>query len=701
MNKNFKLFTPIIIILMGLSVVLTAITLLFNTWLFIICSLISAAVFALVLFMISSANRKVSKTLQELSEGVLYANSNVFSESNIPAIAVYEGGEIIWYNSACEQDVFEYKDYRGEHIGQVFPDLDVTESTDSLGTDVSFAEKDYTAFVTMGNRENRKITVIYLVDDTELKYYTHEYQETRLSVAIVLVDSYDEVLQDFKEVERAQIVSQIENAIDKYFNKYNGYVIRVEKDKFVAIVEERGVQAIVERKFDILDTVRSIDIGDRSISATLSIGLGHGADSIIDSEAMAQQALDMCLGRGGDQAAIRNEDGYEFFGGVSSGVEKRTKVRTRIIASAMAELVEASSNVIIMGHRFADLDALGSAVGMLKAVREMKKPSFICIDQEKNMVDALLTRLKEGGYNDNDFRSPERALKAINNNTLLIIVDAHVPDVLQSQEIYKACKNVVVIDHHRKLVGYINNAVIFYHEPYASSASEMVTELIQYFPVDPKIGKLEAEALLAGITLDTKNFIMRTGVRTFEAAAWLRRMGADTIEVKKMFSSSMESYRKKAGIVSKAVNYKNCAIAVENDQFEGIRVIASQAADDLMNISGINASFVMFPYDSIVNVSARSIGAVNVQVIMEKLGGGGHHTMAAAQFSDQTTENVEQMLKKAIDEYYTSLPDDIREELHQPLPADGTKDLVDESTVLEGQVLMDVKEVSEEKKNIV
>jgi c-di-AMP phosphodiesterase-like protein len=467
---------------------------------------------------------------------------------------------------------------------------------------------------------------------------------------MIVVDNYEELTQEYKDTERAQLISEVERAIEQYIAAHSGFYTRIERDKYLAVVQERGVARMIEGKFDLLDQVRGVKIGNR-MNVTVSIGLGREAANLYESEGMSRQAVDMCLGRGGDQATVKTQNGYEFYGGVSKGIEKRTKVKTRIIASALAELIEVAGNVIIMGHRFADLDALGSSVGMLKAVRAMNKPAHICIDKQKNLVQSRLQRLRAGGYADSDFLSPEEALGHVSHNTLLIIMDVHVPHVVESEPLYRACRNVVVIDHHRKLVGYIENAVIFYHEPYASSASEMVSELIQYFPVRPQITKVEAEALLAGIMLDTKNFVLRTGVRTFEAAAYLRRQGADSSEVRSLFTNSMENYQQKTSLVSNAEVYRGCAIAASEEAFEGVKIVAPQAADELMGISGVDASFVIFLYDGVVNVSARSMGAVNVQVIMEKLGGGGHHTMAAAQFPGGAIENIREQVMQAIDRY--------------------------------------------------
>ena len=339
-------------------------------------------------------------------------------------------------------------------------------------------------------------------------------------------------------------------------------------------------------------------------------------------------------------------------------MEKRNKVRTRIMANAISEVARTCDNIYIMGHRLADLDSLGSAIGMYAGLKYLGKPCHIVLDTEKNLAQSLYKTIvgSDSSY-AGAFITPYRALDSVTKNTLLIVVDTHIPAILESRELYEACRNVVVIDHHRKMVNHIDNAIIFFHEPYASSASEMVTELVQYF----SDGKLrlsveEAEALLAGIMLDTKNFTLHTGVRTFEAAAFLRRMGADTVEVRRLFSSTMAAYQERSHLVSAAEIYHHCAVAYTGDTAGDIHVVAPQAADDLLTISGVDASFVLFETEGTVNISARSMGSVNVQIIMENMGGGGHQTMAGAQVKNKPLEACRQELLTAIDQYFEENP---------------------------------------------
>lgn len=655
MYNRFKLYTPVICALMALCAVLVLITPIYSKRLFYISVAITLAVFAVVLVMLRRIGARTRAMLREIGAGIEISGKGEFIDFPIPVMTIFDDSEIIWYNELCAEKVFGGEDLRGEDILCVMPELNITEKSPPEGIAISYLDRQFTAFVSRMNKSGKHIAVVYLIEDTELKRAAEEYRQTRPSVAVIVVDNYEEMLQDLKEGERAGVISKIESEIESYVSGNHGFVTRIARDRFIAVIEERGMQSMLQNKFDLLDRIRNKFAKDNKLNTTLSIGVGRGAKDFAEAESSARQALDMCLGRGGDQAAVKTQNGYEFYGGVSKGIEKRTKVKTRIIACALAELIESSSNVIIMGHRFADLDCIGAAVGLLKSIKDMKRPCVICIDPVKNLVKPLIERMTSSSYSAEDFVAPQDAQSLVGDKTLLIVVDTHVPSVLESEQLYRMCKNVVVIDHHRKLVQYIDNAVIFYHEPYASSASEMVTELIQYFPEHPQITKMEAEAMLAGIMLDTKNFALRTGVRTFEAAAYLRRLGADTVEVRKLFASTMDSYQHKSNLVSDAVIYQNCAIAASDYQFEGIKMVAPQAADELMNISGVEASFVIYNADGVVCVSARSMGAVNVQVIMEKMGGGGHHTMAAAQFQDESIENVRKMVMEAIDDFHASL----------------------------------------------
>ena len=500
----------------------------------------------------------------------------------------------------------------------------------------------------------KDVFIIYFLDITRVRVLETEQRMSRPVVMIFVIDSYEELFGGSSESEASKVTVQIDKLLEDFISGCNGILRKYNRERFWAVVEERYVRAMIDDKVKILDSVREIQVNDR-ISVTLSIGVGRTAKTIAESEDFARQALDMALGRGGDQAAIKNENGFEFYGGVSKGVERHTKVKTRIIANSLIEAIEQADDVYIMGHRNSDFDAVGASVGLAGAIRRLGKNAYAVIDKQTTLSMQLYNYIyeKEKAYL---LMNVSEAKESFGENSLLIVVDTHNPAIVDVPELLERASKVVVIDHHRKMINYIDKASIFHHEPYASSASEMVTELLQYFGDAGKISSVQAEALLAGITLDTKNFTLRTGVRTFEAAAFLRKLGADTVNVKTLFANSVECYKQKSELVSTATVYRNCAIAVANKVMQEMRIAAPQAADELLGVTDVKASFVIarMSGDEIA-LNCRSLGGLNVQLIAESLGGGGHQTMAGAQFHDTTTEDVVTRLKEAIDKYYSSL----------------------------------------------
>ncbi|MBQ2812817.1 MAG: DHH family phosphoesterase, partial [Clostridia bacterium] len=488
-------------------------------------------------------------------------------------------------------------------------------------------------------------------DETEMRKVYYEYRLSRPSVMLMSIDNLDEIEQSYSDGDFDAMRSRAEKLIDTWLGEYGCLIRKLGDGRFVVVCEERDLEKMAEKKFSVLDLIREYEYEEKLVGITLSIGVGKGK-TLREGEANARQALDMAVGRGGDQAAILRNDGYEFFGGVSKGVEKRSKARTRIVASAIQKLMENSSNILIMGHRFSDLDSVGSSVGVLCAAKAVNKEVKIVVNRRQSLAQALIDSVEK---NTGDvFCSPEDAQKLLDKKTLLIIVDTHRCEVVESAELYKQAQTVVIIDHHRKNVDFINNFIVFQHDPNASSTCEMVAEMLQYMPVKPKITPSDADAMLAGIMLDTRNYALKTGVRTFEASAFLKSKGADTVKVRKLFMNKMESLKLRNEVIASAQNYRSCAIAFADIISEDIRTIASQAADELLNIDGISASFAMFESEGTVNISARSLGEVNVQIIAETLGGGGHLTMAAAQLKGCDRETATTKLYAAIDEYFNN-----------------------------------------------
>lgn len=653
MRSKVWLFKPIFYVLILLCVVLTLLTGLFRVGghklFYVECGLTCAAII-FVIIRLRYIQKDIKGFLQGMGQTLTSAQQETLTSFPIPVLVANKKGEIIWYNTLFQKSALGDDDMYGSNMEEIIPNIDLESLAGSEGYEVEFRGHMFTAYAVEAMGDETPLVVFYFHEDTKLKTIARKFEETRPSVGIIMIDNCEELLQAALETERAQLIGRIEYVLMNFVAEFNGLLKKLERDKYIIILEEKNLFAMVEKRFEILDKVREIVAGDNQMSATLSIGIGRGAADLRESEQMARQALDMALGRGGDQVAVRTQNGYEFFGGVSKGIEKRTKVKTRMVASALMELINGSDNVMVMGHQFADLDCLGAGVGLIKGVRSLGKPAVIVLNRERNLAQSLYERLVCNGY-ENAFLEPSMALGMVTKKTLLIVVDTHIQHILESQEIYNACKTVVVIDHHRKMVGHIDRSVIFYHEPYASSASEMVTELLQYFGEERVIGRLEAEALLAGIMLDTRNFVLRTGVRTFEAAAYLRKLGADTVEVRKLFANTMESYQRKTRLVAAAEVYLNCAIATTTSETGDIKLVAPQAADELLGISGVDASFVMYEYEGGTSFSARSMGDLNVQLIMEKLGGGGHQTMAGAQLAGVSIEDARQRLLTAINEY--------------------------------------------------
>lgn len=579
-----------------------------------------------------------------------------------PAIIVDSDGIIIWYNIAFTEQVYG-GDAFGLPIAKLFG-IDLKKALENKNTTVNYETGNFRiSAVTTEKRDSDSelisdLTLLYFDDISDYINLESRFNDIRPAVIMISADNYDDILSNEKDSEKANITIRIDKLLESYFEEHNALLKKLSGDRFIAIAEERDLNGMIDDKFKILEKVRGVAVTGKS-AITLSVGVSMGTGSILDTEREAKRALEMAQGRGGDQAAVKTESGFEFFGGVSKGIEKNTKVKTRFVATALIELISSCGNVIVMGHRFGDLDSVGAGAGMCGAIRRLSPDTevFMTVDEEKCLAKPIIDRLDENLTDELPiFISEEKALEHINDKTLLIIVDTHNKDLIESSELYSAAKQIAVIDHHRQTVNYIDNAVIFHHEPYASSASEMVAELIQYFPEIDKLPSYYADAMLAGIMLDTKDFVMRTGVRTFEAAAFLRKLGADMVAVKGLFDNTLDCVRHRSQLISSTEIYSRCGIAVDDSGDNSARISAAQAADEMLGIEGVDASFVIFKTpDKGVSISARSMGAMNVQIIMEKLGGGGHQTMAAAQFTGITVYEAKAKLVGAIDEHIANI----------------------------------------------
>ena len=569
-------------------------------------------------------------------------------ESLSQPAALLSGETVLWYNSRFRTALLGGEDRLAGRAQKLLPGLDTAQARTPEGQQLNLADGVWNVHSSTVPGGSESMTLLVFNEETALRRIETEYKASRPGYMVFLVDGYDDVFSDMLDSERARLLEGVNRILEDMIGRGSGFLRRVGSGgRYIAVVEERDVRWMLAERFDILDKVRALHPGGLT---TLSIGVGHGGKTLQECHQMARESIDIALGRGGDQAAVKTVDGFEFYGGISHGVEKRSHVRSRIISNALCDLIKRSDSVIIMGHRMGDLDAVGSAVGVLRMCKMCGVPAVIAVNSEATLAGPLLKTFIEAGEGHN-FIAPDQTLDVITPNTLLIIVDTYQKRLLESQQIYERCKRVVVIDHHRMAVGHIDNPLLLSHEPYAPSASELVCELLQFMPKENNITPLEAQALLAGIMLDTRSFALHVGVRTFEAAAWLRSRGAQTADTKLLFNTSKEEYEARAHIVEAAYIYKGCAIALSDELEAGMNVVLPMAANDLLTINGVDASFVAVAKNDGVNISARSMGALNVQVILEPLGGGGHLMMAGAQLQNCTLQDAERRIREQIDLY--------------------------------------------------
>ena len=566
-------------------------------------------------------------------------------------VVLLSGETVLWYNDQFRQRMLGGQDLLVSRVQKVIPGLDLQQARTQEGQQLTLADGVWSAHSSTVPGDAETMTLVVFNEETALRRVEAEYKASRPGYLVFLVDGYDDVFSDMLDSERARLLEGINRVLEEMIGRGTGFLRRVASGRYIAVVEERQLEQFAKRGYDVLDKIRALD---PSVNLSLSIGIGRGAKTLREAQDMAVQALDMAQGRGGDQAAEMTPDGFTFYGGVSHGVEKRSKVRSRIVADQLVKLIKEADHVVIMGHRMSDLDAIGSAEGVLRICKICDVPAVIAVRRDATLASSLINALVAAGQED-DFIDPKGALPIISKRTLCIVVDTYQVNLVESKEILEKCGKVAVIDHHRKGVGFIENPALVCHEPYSSSASELVTELLQYVGErDDKPNRVEAEGLLAGIMLDTRDFTLHTGVRTFEAAAALRRYGAETERVRQLFDVTRVEYNAKADLVEAAQMYKNCAVSVSGEVPPEARVAIAQAANDLLTIQNVEASFVAVQVGTGVNISARSLGAVNVQVIMESLGGGGHQTMAAAQLKHITPEAARARIQTAIDQYRES-----------------------------------------------
>jgi len=569
--------------------------------------------------------RAGTEVIQQMPIGIILFNDEKKIEWHSPYVTVITGEENLI----------------GKDIIDVIPSLKWNENVEKI--EIQHRSKIYQVDIRHQER------LLYLTDITEYIHLLDRYESEKPVLGIIHLDNLDEVGQGMDDLSRSLLLTEVTSAITDWANDLSIYLRRVAADKFFMITNQMVLEQLENSRFDILDIVREIT-GENKIPLTLSIGIGAGGDSFIELGQMAQSSLDIALGRGGDQAAVKVGDRLSFYGGKSNAVEKRTRVRARVISHALRDLIQESDLVLIMGHKNPDMDSLGASIGVLRAVMLNKRNGLIVLDESNPMIETLMDEIDKHKELSQHFITPEKALNQTNSKTLLIMVDTHRPSITIEPQLVEKIDRVVVIDHHRRGEEFVKDPVLFYIEPYASSASELVTELLQYQSDKLKMDSLEATALLAGIVVDTKSFSNRTGSRTFQAASFLRTNGADPMMVQTLLKEDMANYIQKAEIVKRAkVVFDHVAIAVADGELE--QLLIAQAADILLNMSDVYVSFVIsMRTDRLVGISARSLGQINVQVIMERLGGGGHLTNAAVQLEGISVEEAEAKLMEVLEE---------------------------------------------------
>ncbi len=563
--------------------------------------------------------------------------------------------DILWSSESFLQLTEQREGIFDAHLETVFPNISfhwLLEGKTEAPETVVWNHRTYRVFGGVSHPEGGQsaLATTYWMDVTDTEEMRRTLELTRPVVAILMVDNYEDLMKATPEGKRSAVRAMLEEKLSQWSAGSEGMMLKYDRDRYLFVFEEKSFSDFAAKRFDVLDAVREVVAGE-GVAATLSIGVGRDADSFEALFKNASVALEMALSRGGDQAVVKDKLNFEFYGGRSKATEKRTKVKSRVMANALAELIDEAKQVYVMGHSYADMDALGAAAGVCAIARKRGKKCRIVIDTENNAAHPMLRRLKALPEYQGAFLSGDDAFLRVQPETLLVVVDTNRPGSVESEPLLDACNRVAVIDHHRRGSSYIDKMALNYHEPYASSASELVTELLQYLIEPGDLLKAESEALLAGIVLDTKNFTNRTGGRTFEAAAYLRRAGADTADVQRMFQSDLQSMISRYDIIRRAELYHGDIAIAALDQ-ECDRVIAAKAADEMLTLQGVRASFVLYRKDDGIYISARSLGEINVQVLVETLGGGGNSTTAGGQCSGMTVAEAKTTLLRAIDKYF-------------------------------------------------
>lgn len=621
-----------------------------------IFTLIATLIYMLILFFTYKNNMKMRKrVLDYMNEFIFGLNldSSVL-EFPIPATIVSNTGDILWNNEKLE-NLFKginKQKYIENLIKELHEELD--PKFPDISKEITIHDKHYKLLGNVVNDRKRgekpASLMLYFIDITEYYKLLKTYEDSQDCVGLIVIDNYDELIQTVLDTEKPNLGPTVERKLREWFAFTGGIFVELDRNRFLIVFERKYIKAFTENKFEILDVIKEISFSNK-VPVTISIGIVADEGTKYEKLQSAISAIDIALGRGGDQAVIKKDGKYEFFGGKSKELEKRTKVKSRVVAQALKELIEDSKNVIIMGHKAMDADALGASIGIHRLAANLNKEAYIVFNNYGITIEELLKKLaKESSYN-NLFITTQDAINRMDQESLLVIVDTHKKDLVEAEELFDKTNKVVVIDHHRRSTEFISDATLTFHEVYASSASELVTEILQYADEKVELPVVEAECLYAGILTDTKNFTYKTGVRTFEAAAFLRKKGVDVSAIKKMFQNDVDTYVAIADVIRNSeIVFENIAIALCPNGINNPAQITAQAADELLNLNSIEASFVLAEINNSINISGRSNGEINVQTVLEQLGGGGHMMVAGAQVSGVSIDEAKKMLIKILEE---------------------------------------------------
>ena len=655
-SKYKKLITPTkgYIVLIA---ILIAVTMYENTW--IGCFFLIIYIFLLIHNVKSNKIRKDQwkEFIENFSYNLDSATKNTLLNLPLPMIILNNNGNIIWYNHSFYK-ILDGKDVLEMSIENIISEFDVNKINDNERTKLenikifngyyniyaNTLETNYTL-----SKEGERLTLLYLSDMTELNRHVEYINNSKEVIMLIEVDNLDDVMKSTEEDKKPLLIAEIERTINSYAQNLNAMLKKYDYNKYILFIQNQYIEKEMEKKFEILDIIKDINIGNK-LMVTLSVGVGRAGGNPLEDGKFATSAKELALGRGGDQVVVKSGSKLDFYGGKTKEIEKRTKVKARVVSYVLLDLIKESNKILIMGHANPDIDCLGSALGLYSVINSLGKECYIILEDINTSIKTLMNKIKEEEIYNGVFINSNKAMEKMDEDSLLIIVDVHSKGHVQNMKVVDKSKKLVIIDHHRKSTNYIEGALLSYTEPYASSTSELVTEIIQYMVEKPTLKIIEAEALLAGICVDTKNFYFKTGVRTFEAASFLKGLGADTIDVKKLLSDDLNTHLKKYEIL-KTVDVKdNIAIAICPEDIQDT-LLAAQAADELINIIGIYTSFVLIRVEKNIYISGRSLGDINVQLILESLGGGGHMTMAGAKLKDMTIEEALKKLQNSIDKY--------------------------------------------------